>query len=71
LKSFLVEELFKAKLVKLNPAKLRAVPVGPKKSIWHVFNGQDELIKTTSADGATAELAIFIGLLDGKLKVVR
>ncbi|NTV47303.1 MAG: hypothetical protein HGB11_12470, partial [Chlorobiales bacterium] len=71
LKSYLTEELFKSKLVKLNPAKLRAVAVGPTKTIWHVFNGDDELIKTKSPDGATSEVAVYIGLLDRKLKVVR
>ncbi|NTV47511.1 MAG: hypothetical protein HGB11_13555, partial [Chlorobiales bacterium] len=71
LKSYLTEELFKSKLFKLDPAKLRAVAVGPTKTIWHVFNGDDELIKTKSPDGATSEVAVYIGLLDGKLKVVR
>jgi hypothetical protein len=71
LRSFLTDELFKTKLNRLNPAALRAVAVGPTKNIWHVFNGKDELIKAKSPDGSTLELAVFIGLLDGKLKVVR
>jgi hypothetical protein len=50
---------------------LRAVAVGPTKKIWHVFNGKDELIKAKSPDGSTIEMAVYIGLLDGKLKVVR
>jgi len=71
LRRYLTEELFKSKLEKLNPAALRAVAVGPTKNIWHVFNGNDELIKGKSSDGSTFELAVYIGLLDGKLKVVR
>ena len=68
---YLKEELFKAKLNKLNPSKLRTVAVGPTKKIWHVYNGNDELIKVKSSDGSTFEMAVYIGLLDGKLKVVR
>jgi hypothetical protein len=71
LRRYLTEELFKSKLNRLNPAALRAVAVGPTKIIWHVFNGKDELIKAKSPDGSTFELAVYIGLLDGKLKVVR
>jgi hypothetical protein len=71
LRRYLTEELFKSKLNKMNPAALRAVAVGPTKNIWHVFNGNDELIKAKSSDGSTFELAVYIGLLDGKLKVVR
>jgi len=71
MRRYLTEEFFKLKLNKLNPAALRAVAVGPTKNIWHVFNGNDELIKAKSPDGSTLELAVYIGLLDGKLKVVR
>jgi len=71
LRRYLTEELFKAKLNALNPAALRAVAVGPNKTIWHVFNGRDELIKAKSPDGSTFEMPVYIGLLDGKLKVVR
>ncbi len=71
LRRYLTEELFKAKLNTLNPAALRAVAVGPNKNIWHVFNGKDELIKAISPDGSIFEMSVYIGLLDGKLKVVR
>jgi len=71
LRRHLTEELFKSKLDKLNPAALRAVAVGPTKNIWHVFNGNGELIQAKSSDGSTFGLAVYIGLLDGKLKVVR
>ncbi len=71
LRRHLIEEVFKSKLDKLNPAALRAVAVGPTKSIWHVFNGNDELIQGKSPDGSTFGLAVYIGLLDGKLRVVR
>ncbi len=71
LRRYLTEEVFKSKMEKLNPTALRAVAVGPTKNIWHVFNGNDELIKMKSSDGSTSELAVYIGLLDGKLKIVR
>ena len=71
LRRYLTDELFNAKLNRLNPGALRAVAVGPTKNIWRVFNGKDELIKGQSPDGSTSELAVYIGLLDGKLKVVR
>ena len=63
--------LFKAKLNKLNPVVLRAVAVGPNKNIWHVSNGKDELIKAISTDGSTFQMSVYIGLLDGKLKIIR
>jgi hypothetical protein len=71
LRRHLTEELFKSKLDKLNPSALRAVAVGPTRNIWHVFNGNGELIQGKSSDGSTFGLAVYIGLLDGKLKVVR
>ncbi len=71
LRRFLTEELFQAKLNTLNPASLRAVAVGPNKRIWHVFNGKDELVKAESPNGSEFEMSVYIGLLDGKLKVVR
>ncbi|HAR96430.1 MAG TPA: hypothetical protein DCR97_10785, partial [Deltaproteobacteria bacterium] len=48
LRTYLTEELFKSRLNKLNPKALRALPVGPSKTIWHVFNGRHELIKAQS-----------------------
>ncbi len=71
LRRFLTDEFFKAKLNTLNPASLRAVAVGPNKKIWHVFNGKDQLIKAQSPDGSEFEVSVYIGLLDGKLRVVR
>ncbi len=71
LRRYLTEELFKSKLNQLNATSLRAVAVGPTKTIWHVFNGKDELIQGKSSDGSTLQLPVYIGLLDGKLKVVR
>ena len=70
-KSYLTGDLFKSKLVKINPAKLRAVSTGPGKKIWHILEGQEEMIRATSKDGSTSELAIFIGSIKGKLSVIR
>ena len=71
MRRYLSDELFPAKLNVLNPAALRAVAVGPNKTIWHVFNGKEELISAKSPDGSMLEMSVYIGLLDGKLKVVR
>jgi hypothetical protein len=71
LKAYLTEELFKSRLNRLNPKALRAVPVGPAKTIWHVFNGKDELIKAASTDGTTMEMPVYIGQFQGRLQVVR
>ncbi|MFH0977412.1 MAG: hypothetical protein V1874_16660 [Spirochaetota bacterium] len=71
LRRFLTEELFRAKLNKLNPASLRAVAVGPTKRIWHIFNGKEELIQAKSSDGSTFDLAVYVGMINGKLKIVR
>lgn len=71
LKSYLVDDFLKSKLLKIKPTELRAVRVGPTKNIWHVLNGRDELIKTTSEDSSSAEIPVFVGLLAGKLTVVR
>ena len=71
LRDFLTGEVFKSKLDALNPSALRAVAVGPTNKIWHVMNGKAELIKGKSPDGSTFETAVYVGLLDGKLKIVR
>jgi hypothetical protein len=71
LKSYLVDDFFKNKLAKIKPTELRAVQVGPTKTLWHVLNGRDELLTTASDDGSSAEIAVFIGRLDGKLQIVR
>ena len=71
LRSYLTKELFKLKLNTLKSGALRAVAVGPTKNIWHVMNGKDELITAKAPDGSILQTEIYIGLLDGKLKVVR
>lgn len=71
LRRYLTEELFKSRLNRPNPKALRAVPAGPTKTLWHVFNGKDELIKAESPDGSTMEQAVYIGQFQGKLRVVR
>ena len=71
MQSYLTGELFKLKLIAIKPGALRAVACGPTKKIWHVMNGKDELIKAKAPDGSTLQTEIYIGLLDGKLKVVR
>lgn len=70
-KGFLKDGLFKSKINTLTPVKLKAIPMGPTKRIWLVKNGSDELIKSKSTDGSTSELPVYIGLIDGKLQVVR
>jgi len=64
-------QAFQIETEQTEPGALRAVAVGPTKRIWHVFNGNDELITAKSSDGSMFELAVYIGLLDGKLELVR
>ena len=70
-KDSLVESLFSAgRLEKINPDKLIAKKTGPKGNTWHVVEGNNELIRHKSPDG-TSEMAIYIGVVNGELKVIR
>ncbi|MFA6549202.1 MAG: hypothetical protein WCT39_04650 [Candidatus Margulisiibacteriota bacterium] len=70
-KALLTNEYFKNKLVKVNPKNLQAKKTSPTSNLWHVYDGQKELIRVNEKDGAVAEMPIFIGLVNGQLKVVR
>jgi hypothetical protein len=70
-KALLTDEYFKSKLVKVNPKNLQAKKTSPTSNLWHVYDGQKELIRVNEKDGAVAEMVIFIGLVNGQLKVVR
>lgn len=70
-KASLVDSLFNAgRLEKINPDKLVAKKTGPKGNTWHVVEGDRELIRHKSSDG-TSEMAIYIGVINGALKVIR
>ncbi len=70
-KTSLVDSLFNAgRLEKINPDKLVAKKTGPKGNTWHVVEGDRELIRHKSSDG-TSEMAIYIGVVNGALKVIR
>ena len=62
------DDIFKSKLVKIDPKKLRAEKVN---NLWHIYEGKEELIRTKSSGGSSSELPIFIGDIKGKLMVVR
>jgi len=70
-KSYLTEDLLKGKLLTIDPRALQAKKSGPDNNLWHILEGDKELIRTVSADGATSELGIYIGIVDGRLRVVR
>jgi hypothetical protein len=59
------------KLAKINPDMLKAKKTGPNNKLWQVFEGHKELIRITSKDGSLNEMSIYIGMIDGKLQVVR
>ena len=69
--SYLKKDLLKGKLAQLNPQKLKAKKTGPNNKLWQVFEGDKELIRITSSDGSVMEMSMYIGMVDGKLQVVR
>ncbi len=69
--SYLKDELFKSQLEKVNTASLKAVKAGPTLALWHIMDGNKEFIRTVSAAGDLSELPIYIGMFEGKLKVIR
>jgi hypothetical protein len=69
--SYLKNDLLKGKLAQINPQKLKAKKTGPDNKLWQVFEGDKELIRITSADGSLTEMSMYIGMVDGKLQVVR
>jgi hypothetical protein len=70
-KSYLTGELFKGALVKIDPQKLQVLKEGPSKNIFRVAEEGKALIRTVSPDGSTNEMDVYIGVVGGKLKVVR
>ncbi len=69
--SYLKNDLLLGKLSKINPNKLKAKKTGPNNKLWQVFEGDKELIRITLADGSLNEMSMYIGMVDGKLHVVR
>jgi len=70
-KSYLKNDLLKGKLARINPQRLKAKKTGPNNKLWQVFEGDKELLRITSSDGSLMEMSIYIGMVDGKLQVVR
>jgi hypothetical protein len=69
--SYLKDDLLKGKLAQINLQKLKAKRTGPNNKLWQVFEGDKELIRITAADGSVMEMSMYIGMVDGKLHVVR
>ncbi len=71
-KSSLLGELLEGTLEKVNPGRLRAKKTGPGGNTWHVVEGDKELIRKKSpGDSSISEMAIYIGVVNGALKVIR
>jgi hypothetical protein len=68
---YLKKDLLPGKLEKIDPNKLKAKKSGPNNKLWQVFEGDKELIRITLADGSLNEVSMYIGMVDGKLQVVR
>jgi hypothetical protein len=66
--SMLKEDFFKGRLAGIDSRRLKAEKVN---GLWHIREGDEELIRTRSSDGSTSELPIFVGDVDGRLMVVR
>jgi len=71
-KSSLLSELLEGSLEKVNPGRLRAKKTGPGGNTWHVVEGDKELIrKKSSGSSSISEMTIYIGVVNGALKVIR
>lgn len=71
-KSSLLNELCEGTLEKMNPGRLRAKKTGPRGNTWHVVEGDKELIrKKSSGGGFSSDMTIYIGVVNGALKVIR
>lgn len=68
LTSLLKEDIFRSRLARVDPKKLKAEKVN---GLWHIREGNEELIRSRSPDGSSSELPIFVGDIDGRLMVVR
>jgi hypothetical protein len=56
----------------VNPGRLRAKKTGPGGNTWHVVEGDKELIrKKSSGSSSISEMTIYIGVVNGALKVIR
>jgi hypothetical protein len=66
-----MKEMLKNKLEKIELSKLKAVKEGPGGCVWHVLEGGRELIRMSDPDGGTSEISVYIGAVNGVLKVVR
>jgi hypothetical protein len=69
--SYLKDDLFKSKLEKVNPANIKAQRVSANSNLFHIYDGEKELLRSSNPDGSTAEMAVYVGIVDGKLKVIR
>jgi hypothetical protein len=69
--SYMKKDLLPGKLSKINPNKLKARKSGPNDKLWQVFEGDKELIRITSEDGSLNEMSMYIGMVDGKPRVVK
>jgi hypothetical protein len=69
--SYLKNDLLKGKLTQIDPQKLKAKKTGPNNKLWQVFEGDKELLRITSSDGSLTEMSMYIGMVDGKLQVLR
>lgn len=67
----LENDLLQDKIVKVDPKNIKAIKANPAGTLWHVYDGTEELIRTSSADGSTSSLPIYIGQVNGQLKIIR
>ncbi|HOW83532.1 MAG TPA: hypothetical protein PK573_13295 [Spirochaetota bacterium] len=70
-KSMLTDEILKGKVEKLDTVKLKLIKEGPSGCIWRVVQGTNELIRIVLPDGGIMEMPVYIGKINGEMKVVR
>lgn len=63
--------MLRGKLASVDFNRVRARKRGPGGRVWQILEGKEELIRVTAPDGTESEMAIFTGVVDGRLRVVR
>jgi len=70
-KTYLEDDLFKAKLEKFDLKSIKAKRSGQENNLWHLLDGDKELIRTIENGGATGQMPVYVGEIGGELKVLR
>ncbi len=64
-------DMLRGKLAPIDLNQLRARKAGPGGKVWQILEGKKELIRIIAPDGSESDMAVYVGVIDRKLKVVR